>query len=95
MNSEELKARATEIHRQMVKGIEDSAIRIDNDVYGNPAWYVPIFMFNDEQGKWYRPFNANKYRGKRYGSGWRFQSYNLRRSIERAIEEKFDIQFKD
>lgn len=95
MNSEEIKARATETHRQMVKDIEDSAIRLDNDVYGNPAWYVPIFMFSDEQGNWFRPFNVRAYRGKKYGAGWRIETYNLRRSIERSIEEKFDIQFKD
>lgn len=94
MNTEELKPRATEIHRQMVKGIEESAIQLDNDIYGNPAWYVPIFMFNDEKGEWYRPFNAKKYRGKRYGCGWRIETYNLRRSIERAVEEKFNVKFE-
>ena len=93
MNSEELKEYATEIHRQMVKGIEESAIQLDNDIYGNPAWYVPIFMFNDGKGEWYRPFNAKKYRGKRYGCGWRIETYNLRRSIERAIEEQFNVKF--
>ena len=86
---------ATEIHHQMVKGIVDSAIRLDNDVYGNPAYYVPIFMFYDEKGEWYRPFNVRAYRGRKFGAGWRIESYNLKRSIERAIEEKFNVKFGD
>lgn len=82
MNSEELKARAKEV--------ADSAIRIDSDVYGNPRYYIPVFMFTGKDGKWFRPFNANKYRGKRYGAGWAFQSYNIRRCIEIAFEKEFE-----
>lgn len=84
---------ATQEHRDMVKGIVDSAIRLDNDVNGNPRYYIPVFMFIGKNGKWFRPAYANKYRGKRYGAGWAFQSYNLELSIERAIEEEFEVQF--
>ena len=86
---------ATAIHKEMVKGIEDSAIRLDSDIYGNPAYYCAVYLFAREDGSWFRPFNANKYRGKRYGAGWRFQSYNIRRTIERAIEEEFNVKFGD
>lgn len=81
MNSEQIKARAKEV--------ADSAIRLDSDVYGNPVYYVPVFMFEGKDGKWFRPFNANKYRGKRYGAGWRFQSYNIHRCIEIAFEKEY------
>jgi len=84
---------ATEEHREMVKGIVDSAIRLDSDVNGNPRYYIPVFMFTGKDGKWYRPAYCNKYRGKRYGAGWAFQSYNLKRSIEQAIEIEFGVQF--
>ena len=81
MNSEELK--------EYAKEIADSAIRLDSDVYGNPRYYIPIFMFKGKDGKWFRPFNANKYRGKKYGPGWAFQSYNIRRCVEIAFENEY------
>lgn len=81
MNSEEIKSRA--------KDVVESAIRLDSDVNGNPRYYIPIFMFTGKDGKWFRPAHANKYRGKRYGAGWAFQSYNLRRSVEIAFENEF------
>lgn len=86
-------SKALKKHHEMVDGIVKSAIRLDSDVNGNPRYYIPIFMFGDDAGKWFRPAYANKYRGKRYGAGWAFQSYNLKRSVEIAIEEQFGIKF--
>lgn len=72
--------------KELVKGIVDSAIRIDSDVNGNPRYYIPVFMFSGADNKFFRPAYANKYRGKKYGAGWVFQSYNLTRSVEIALE---------
>lgn len=68
------------------KEIAESAIRLDNDVNGNPRYYIPVFMFWDALGKGVRPLGAVMYRGKKYGAGWVFQSYNLQRDIERALD---------
>ena len=82
----------TEILKQMVKGVVDSAIRLDSDMYGNPRYGIPVFMFNDRNNKWFRPVHANKYRGKRYGALWVFQSYNLKRSVEIAFEIEYGLK---
>ena len=65
------------------------AIRLYNDVNGNPRYYIPTFCFFDKSGKMYRPKYCQKYRGKQFGAGWVFQSYNLEEDLRRAIcEEK-------
>lgn len=71
-----------DVLNQMVKGVVDSAIRLPSDMYGNPRWYIPCFVFNDRNGDMFRPAHANAYRGKKYGRGWAFQTYNLKRSVE-------------
>ena len=86
--------KALKKHKKMVDDLVANAIRIESDVYGNPRYYQSIVSFCDENGKFYRPFNANSYRGKRYGSGWTFQSYNLRRTMEQAIEEQYSVKFE-
>jgi len=48
--------------------------RLSNDVNGNPRYYLPAFMANEKVA---RKTGGVKYRGKRYGSGWVFQSYAL------------------
>ena len=68
--------------------IVDMSIRLDNDVNGNPRYYVPSFAFVREfgvQSSMYRPAYATKYRGKRFGAGWVFQSYNLLEDIRSAL----------
>lgn len=69
---------------QIVDDIVTSAVRLDNDINGNPRYYVSVCAFIRD-GEFMRPFNASKYRGKRYGAGWVFQSYNLKSSIEHAV----------
>lgn len=68
------------------KQLSESALRLDNDVNGNPRYYIPVFCFWDTPCGKTRPFGAVKYRGKRYGQGWVFQSYNLLSDMERALQ---------
>ena len=67
------------------KEIADAAIRLDNDVNGNPRYYVPVYMFSRDDGTFYRPKYCRKYTGKRYGAGWVFQSYALENDIRESM----------
>ena len=53
---------------------KDNFIRIDSDINGNPRYYLPIFLAPESIA---RKLGAVKYRGKKYGAGWVFQTYNL------------------
>lgn len=53
--------------------------RIDNDINGNPRYYLPAFMADEESA---RKLGAVKYRGKQYGAGWVFQSYALQGDVD-------------
>jgi hypothetical protein len=48
--------------------------RLDNDTNGNPRYYLPIYLATESAA---RKLGAVKYRGKKYGAGWVFQTYNL------------------
>ena len=67
---------------QLVK----AAIRLDNDVNGNGRYYLSIVSFVDDSGQFYRPKYCVKYRGKRFGAGWVFQSCALADDLRRATE---------
>lgn len=73
------------ITEQTARDLASSAIRLDNDVNGNPRYYIPVFMFWDVLGKGVRPYGAMQYRGKKYGPGWVFQSYALENDLRDAI----------
>lgn len=62
-----------------------SAIRIDNDVNGNPRYYFPKFVWPDMDRKARLSAGLNMYRGKRYGAGYVMQSYNLASDIDYAL----------
>lgn len=66
------------------KEVTESAIRLDNDVNGNPRYYIPVFMFSDVNGKFYQPKFCRKYTGKRFGAGWVFQSYSLENDVRES-----------
>ncbi len=68
------------------KDIAESAISLDNDVNGNPRYYIPVFMFSDASGNFYRPKYCRKYTGKKYGPGWVFQSYSLESDIRESMQ---------
>ncbi len=48
--------------------------RIASDHYGNPRYYLPAYLAKESIA---RKLGAVKYRGKQYGAGWVFQSYNI------------------
>jgi hypothetical protein len=53
--------------------------RLDNDVNGNPRYYLPVFLATESA---VRKIGGVKYRGKKYGAGWVFQSYHLQGEID-------------
>lgn len=84
---------ATQEHADLVKEIVDSAIRLKSDINGNPRYYISAMDFSTKNGVRFRPAHANKYRGRQFAAGWTFQSYNLKRSVEIAIENQYGVQF--
>ena len=69
--------------------IAQYATRMDNDYNGNPRYYIGACAFMDN-GEFYRPKKARKYRGKKYGAGWVFQTYNLQGDILQELKEHQD-----
>jgi len=67
--------------------IAESACKMDNDVNGNPRYYIPVYLFVDASGSFYRPANCRKYTGKRYGAGWVFQSYALESDVRESMHK--------
>lgn len=63
----------------------ESAIRIDNDINGNPRYYFPKSAWGALDDKTRRSAGLHKYRGKRFGAGYVMQSYNLRTDIDYAL----------
>ena len=53
--------------------------RIDSDTNGNPRYYLPVYMADEKN---VRKIGGVKYRGKRYGAGWVFQSYALQSDVD-------------
>lgn len=54
---------------------KDDFKRILNDINGNPRYYLPIYLAEESIA---RKLGAVKYRGRKYGAGWVFQTYSLR-----------------
>jgi len=53
--------------------------RIENDSNGNPRYYLPFFLASEGIA---RKVGGVKYRGKKYGRGWVFQSYDLQGEVD-------------
>lgn len=67
-----------------------SARKLDNDINGNPRYYLPLFMFSKDDNKgFFKPYLASSYRGKKYGAGWVFQSYSLESDILYCLQKQF------
>jgi len=71
----------------MIQDLIAAAIRLEHDINGNTRWYIPVYMFTDKEGKRFRPNFATKYRGKKFGPGWVFQSYELNFDLHHAIKD--------
>jgi hypothetical protein len=59
-----------------MKIIDKDFIKIKHDINGNPRYYLPI---NKLEGLTHKQINKTggvKYRGKQYGEGYVFTSYN-------------------
>jgi len=53
--------------------------RIESDVNGNPRYHLPVFLAGESA---VRKLGGVKYRGKKYGAGWVFQSHALQGEID-------------
>ena len=53
--------------------------RIESDSNGNPRYYLPFFLASEAIA---RKVGGVKYRGKKYGRGWVFQSYALQGEVD-------------
>jgi hypothetical protein len=62
-----------------IKLTAENFLRIDSDANGNPRYYLPAFLATESA---VRKLGGVKYRGKRYGAGWVFQSYALQGEID-------------
>ncbi len=71
---------------KMADRLEAEAVRLDTDANGNPRYYLSCIHFKDTEGNFIRPAYANKYRGKKYGAGWVFQSYYLKNDLRQSID---------
>lgn len=64
-----------------------AAIRLDNDVNGNPRYYLPKYVLPAMTYKRLRlKAGLTVYRGKKYGAGYVIQSYSLQSDIEHALK---------
>jgi hypothetical protein len=61
----------------------DNYIRLDNCRNGNPRYYLPVNLVQENNA---RELGGVMYRGKQYGSGWVFSSYNLQGDCDRLNE---------
>jgi hypothetical protein len=69
----------TEKMQTTTKLTQSDFVRIESDVNGNPRYYLPVFMTSEKSA---RKIGGVKYRGKRYGAGWVFQSHALQGEVD-------------
>lgn len=67
----------------MLKEFESSWVRIDSDMNGNPRYYIPQFLIEDQSKA--RDCGLHMYRGKKFGAGYVIQSYNIKSTSERVF----------
>lgn len=61
---------------------ENNFKRIDNDINGNPRYYLPIYLLKELTHKQINQCGGVKYRGKKYGAGYVFTTYNIHDEIQ-------------
>lgn len=66
-----------------MKITKDNYKRIDSDINGNPRYYLPIYLAEPANA---RELGGKRYRGKQYGAGWVFSSYNLQADCDQLNE---------
>ena len=67
------------------KELAQSVIRLDNDVNGNPRYYMPIFLLPSMDDKRRLRGGLAKYRGKRFGAGYVFTSYSVEHDLSHIL----------
>lgn len=75
---------------KLVTDLSDSAIRMDNDAYGNPRYYIPFYMFPEMADKVRSKAGLHLYRGKRYGKGYVIQAYSLKHELQHVANTVID-----
>lgn len=65
--------------------LADAAKRLDNDVNGNPRYYLAKYLFPVMSQRTRLDAGLNLYRGKRYGAGYVMQSYSLESDLAHAL----------
>lgn len=63
-----------------------SAVRLNNDVNGNPRYYISAEWFRNQSGELVRPRHCKKFRGK-ISKGWVFTSFSLESDLERIVND--------
>ena len=76
--------------------LENVFVRLENDVNGNPRYYVGLYdlatlagVSVDDLPPFAKKVGFRAYRGKKFGGGYVVQSYNLQNSVDalkRVIE---------
>jgi len=66
------------------KELAKSAIRLDNDINGNPRYYLPIYMLPRMTDKACLKAGLNRYR--LFGAGYVIQSYNLESDLSFVLQ---------
>jgi hypothetical protein len=69
-----------------VNGEEITAYRIDSDVNGNPRYVVHFLALGIDLDDYGKIPGLTKYRGKWFGGGYVFQSYNLESDLAYYID---------
>lgn len=62
--------------------------RLDNDVNGNPRYYIPGFLVPDKVKVNRLKYGLTLYRGKQYGHGYVMQSYALANDIRDILNSE-------
>ena len=66
--------------------LAQSAIRLDNDINGNPRYYLPLYMLPRMADKARLKAGLSRYCGKRFGAGYVIQSYSLENDLSFVLQ---------
>lgn len=76
---------------KLVTDLTDCATRMNNDVYGNPRYYMPAYMFPAMPDKIRSRAGLQLYRGKQYGRGYVLQAYSLPHELRHVANTIVDF----
>ena len=76
---------------KLATDLADCATRMNNDIYGNPRYYMPAYMFPAMPDKIRARAGLQLYRGKQYGRGYVLQSYSLPHELRHVADTIVDF----